>query len=121
PPPPERISAMSSPTADCAPSAGRRFGFKQCSVQVRKVLELQSRDFLADKMFDRLQGRQLLAVHEREGVADLLRTPSSSDPVNIILGVLWHIVIDDVTHACDIQSARCDISRHHELVFAALE
>jgi len=96
---------MGSPTADCAPSARRRLGFKQCSVQVRKLLQLQSRNFLADKMFDRLQGRQFLAVHQREGVADILGTPSAPDPVHVIFGMLRHIVINDVTYSSDVESA----------------
>ena len=59
---------------------------------------------------------------EREGVADVLRAPRAPDPGgHRILRVLRHIVIDHVTHAGDVQPARCDIGRDHHFVFAALE
>ena len=72
-------------------------------------------------MFDRLQGRNFVTAHECECVAYILGTARSTDPVNIILRMLWHIVIDDMTYTGDVQSARCDIGRNHYFVFAALE
>jgi hypothetical protein len=72
-------------------------------------------------MFDGLQGRHLLAVHKREGVADILSPSCAADAVHIIFRMLGDIVIDNVTHTGDVESARCDIGRHHDFVFAALE
>src|SRR5215471_7187983 len=62
-----------------------------------------------------------MTAHERERIADILRTPRSTDPVHIILRMLRHVVIDHVTYTGDVQPARCDICRDHYFVFAALE
>src|SRR5437764_6275538 len=112
---------MSSATADCPTTAGAGFRLKERGVQVGKILQLESRDFLADETFDCLQRRQLRATHEREGVADALSAPRAPDEVHVIFRVLGHIVIDNMTHASDVESARRDIGRHHHFVLAALK
>ena len=56
-------------------------------------------------MFDRIQGRDLVAAHERERVADVLRAPCTSYAMHLIFGMLGHIVINDVTYSGDVQSA----------------
>ena len=43
------------------------------------------------------------------------------DAVHVIFRMLRHIVIDNVTDAGDVESARGDIGRDHDFVFAALE
>src|ERR1700758_3124985 len=85
-PSPKGIAAMSSSTTDCAPFASRLW-FKQRRVQVGKVLQLQSRNFLTDEMFDGLQSGNFVTTHQRERVADILRPAGPSDPVHIIFGV----------------------------------
>jgi len=72
-------------------------------------------------MFDRLQRGQFLPVHESKRVTDVLRAAGAPDSVDIILRMFWHIVIDDVTDSCDVETARSDISRDHHFVLAALE
>ena len=72
-------------------------------------------------MFDRLQGRHFVTAHERKRVADILGAARSPDSMDVIFRVLGHIVIDHVTYARDIQSARRNIGRNHHFVFAALE
>ena len=112
---------MSSSTADRAPSASRCLWFKQRRVQVGKILQFQSGNFPADEMFDRLQSGQFLATCESKCVADVLRPAGASDAMHVIFRMLGHIVINDMTHAGDVESARCDVGRHHHFVFAALE
>src|SRR5205085_5682883 len=99
------ITAMPSAAADGAPASSRWFRFKQRRVQVRKVLQLQSRNFLADKMFDRLQRGQFLTAHECEGVAHILRPTGAPDAMHIIFRMLRHIVVDHVTHTGNIEPA----------------
>ena len=62
-----------------------------------------------------------MTTHERERVAHVLRTSRPPNPVNIILRMLRHVVIDYMTHARDVQPARRDIGRNHHFVFSALE
>ena len=56
-------------------------------------------------MFDRIQGRDLVAAHERERVADVLRAPCASYAMHIIFRMLGHIVINDVTYSGNVQPA----------------
>src|SRR4029077_8287803 len=41
--------------------------------------------------------------------------------MDVILGMLGDVVIDDMTYAGDVESARGDVGRDHHFVFAALE
>src|SRR2546421_4690314 len=116
----ERVPAMGSPATDGA-FAASHFGFEEHCVKIWKIFQLQSRDFLADETLDRLQRGDFLAVHEREGVADILRTTGAADAMHVIFGMLRHIVINDVTDTGDIETARGDIGRDHHFVFAALK
>ena len=72
-------------------------------------------------MFDRLKGSDFFAVHQGERVADILGATGPANAMDIILGMLRHIVIDDVTDAGDIEPPRSDIGRNHHFIFAALE
>ena len=96
---------MRSPAADRSPSSSRWFRFKQRRVQVGKVLQFQSRDFLADEMFDRLQCGQFRTAHKRERVADILGPACAPDAVHVILRMLRHVVVNHVTHPGNVQSA----------------
>src|SRR5882724_5186446 len=118
---PKRVPAMGATAANSAFAASDNLWFKQHCVNVRKVLQLQPRNFLSNEMLNRLQRGQLLAVHQGEGVADILRATSPTDAMDIILRVFGNIVINDVTDAGDIEPARGDIGRDHHFVFAALE
>src|SRR2546423_2901700 len=119
--PPERITAMGPAATDGALATVARFGFEQRRVEIRKVFELQPRNLLPHETFDRLEGRQLFAVHQRERVADILGAPSPADSMDVIFRMLRDIVIDHVTDAGNVDASRRDIGRDHDLVFAALE
>ena len=95
---------MSSATADCATATSTWFLFKQGGVDIRKVFQLQSRNFLADETFDCLQCGKLLAAHEGEGVANILSASGAPDPMDVIFRMLGHIIIDYVTDTCDVES-----------------
>ena len=98
-----------------------RLWLEKHRVEVGKIFELQARNFLPNKSFDRLQSRNFFAVHQREGVADILRTAGAADPMHVIFRVLRDIVIDDVTDTRDVEAARGDVGRDHHFVFAALK
>ena len=72
-------------------------------------------------MFDRLQRLNFLAVHQSEGVTDILRASGTTNAMDVIFRMFGHIVIDNVTDAGDIKSARSDIGRDHDFVFAGFE
>jgi hypothetical protein len=112
---------MGAAAPDGAFSSSCRFRLKKGGVEIRKVFELQARDFSSDEVFDRLQCRNFFAVHKREGVADILRAARAADPVHVILGMLGHVVVDNVADTGDVKAARSDIGGNHDFVFAALE
>src|SRR5437016_13824881 len=82
-PPPVGITAMRASAADCTSSAGSRFRFKEHRVEIGKVFEFEPRNFSSDEMFDRLQRCNLFAVHEREGVANILGTTGPADAMHV--------------------------------------
>ncbi len=45
---------MRTAPADGASAAGHRFRFEKNGVEIRKIIEFESRDFLSDETFDRL-------------------------------------------------------------------
>ena len=90
---------MGPTAADGTLAADRRLRFEQDGVEIRKVLEFQSRNFLADEVFDRLQRGNFFAVHQRESVAYILRAPRSADAMDIIFRMLRDIIIDDMEAA----------------------
>ena len=102
-------------------SSSCRFRLKKGGVEIGKVFELQARDFSSDEVLDGLQCRNFFAVHKREGVADILRAAGAADPVHVILGMLGHVVVDNVADAGDVEAACGDIGGDHDFVFAALE
>ena len=112
---------MSASAADGAFAAARRLRFEQDGVEIGKILELQPRNLLSDGMFDRLQRGNFFAVHQGESVAYILRPPGSADAMDIIFRMFRDIVIDDVTDAGDVESARRDIGCDHHFVLATLE
>ncbi len=76
---------------------------------------------MPDETFDRLKRGNFFAIHEGECVADLLRASGSPDAVDVIFGMLRHVVIDDVTDAGDVEPARGDVGCDHDFVLARLE
>ena len=112
---------MRTAAAYCSSAAGRRLGFEQDGVKIRKTLQLQSRNFSSDESFDRLERHNFFTVHERERVADVLSAAGSSDPMHVIFGMLRDVIINDVTDAGNVESARSDVRRDHDFVFSALK
>ena len=112
---------MSAAAANRASPAGCGFGFKKRGVKIRKVLELEAWNLPSDKPLNRLERTYFLAVHESKGVADVLGAAGAADAMDVIFGVLGHIVIYDVTDPGDVEPARGDVGGDHDFVFAALE
>ena len=72
-------------------------------------------------MFDCLQRHHFMTAHECERVADILCTPRSADPVDIIVGMMRDVEIEDVTDLGDIEAARRDVGCDQERQFAFAE
>src|ERR1700674_1097731 len=118
PAPAEGITAMGPATADGGLAAIARFGLGEGVVGIRKDIRFQACNFLPHETLDRMQRSELFSVHQSKRVADILGATGPADAVHVIFRMLRHIVIDDVTHAGDVDPARRDVCRHHDLVFA---
>lgn len=121
PSPPHRAEKIAPVNADAGNSRGgsrRLAGFRlleKRSVAVIEVLDFFSGNFLSDKPFDGFHVPAFLRHHECERVALGFHPAGAPDPVNIILGVLRHIVIDDVANLGDIEPASSYIGGHQHL------
>jgi len=63
-------------------------------------------------MFDGGHVPNVFRHHDGERVTRRLSAARPSDTMHIVLGMLRHIVVDDVADVGDVESARCDIGRH---------
>lgn len=95
--------------------------FKKRGQDVIEILQLKLRDFLADETLDGAEIFEFLNGHEREGIAHFLGATGAANTMDVILGMLRHVVVDHVRDTLDIKPARGDIRRHHHLVLAGLE
>ena len=112
---------MRPAAADRTLTASRCFRLEKDGVDIGEIFQLQPRDLLSDKSLDRLQRRQFFAVHQSESVANILSPAGAANAVDVIFRMFWNIVINDVAYPGDVDAARRDISRYHDLVFARLK
>ena len=62
-----------------------------------------------------------LGGHQGEGVAFGLGAAGAADAVHVVVGMLRHVVVDDVRDGGNIDAARGDVGRDHDLVLAGAE
>ena len=67
---------------------------------------------LADKPFDVAEKAALIDRTERDGDAWSTGPCRSANPVDVALGDVGEVVVDDVTDPVDIDSTRCDVGSH---------
>jgi hypothetical protein len=75
------------------------------------------REPLPDEALDPLEGLFFFPAHERDSVSRRARPSGPPDPVNVVLGVLRHIVVDDVRDPRDVDTTGRNVRRdkHTEL------
>jgi hypothetical protein len=116
------VAAVDAAAAHFAGKSARRragFGFfKERGVAVFEIFQFNARDFLADEAFDGINVRRVLGDHDGEGVAARLGAAGAADAMDVIFGMLRHVVIDDVTDVGDVQPARGDVGGDEDFVFA---
>src|SRR3990172_4881746 len=80
--------------------------------QVPLVLGPLDPDLLPDELLDGLELERPRLVGEADGLARRARARRAADAVDVVLGVLRQVPVDDVTHALDVEPARGDIGGH---------
>ena len=63
----------------------------------------------------------ILGYHHGEGVPRCSRAASPADTMHVILGMLWHVEIDDVADVGDVESARGNVSSDQHLILTVPE
>ena len=69
-------------------------------------------DARAGRALDRLQLAHLPGRHEGEGLAGATGPAGPADAVDVGLGVLRQVVVDDVGDVLDVDAAGGDVGRH---------
>ncbi len=95
--------------------------FEECGVGVIEILQLHAWDRLADETFDGENVRGVLGDHDGEGVAGGGGTARAPDAMDVIFGVLWHVVVHHMADVRDVQSARGDVRGDEHFIFAVAE
>ena len=84
----------------------------------RQVHRLERR---ARGALDVAQHVALARRDEQDRLAVAPGTPGAADAVHVGLGVVGHVVVDDVADALHVEAARRDVGRHQDVELAALE
>jgi len=79
---------------------------------------VQTRDFFANQTFHIGEILFVARLTEHDGFAIAAGTPGAADPVNIVLGVAWHVKVEHMGHGGHIQSTRGHIGGHEDFQFA---
>lgn len=94
-PPAASVSATARPTASPATATTGKSGgviFRACTYGFRQG---QFRNLPLDKLLDTVEFSLLLLVYEGDGPARSARASRTADAMDVILGIVRHVVIDD--------------------------
>src|SRR5690606_15736398 len=88
---------------------------------VVETLEFELGNLLPDEALDVAEVVEIFRRDKGEGVADGLCPAGAADAVHVVLGLLRHVVVDDVGDARHVDAAGGDVGGDHDFVFAGLE
>lgn len=87
-------------------------------VKVRKIFPFEG---LSHDAFERADHLIVLRRDERERVPCTLCASRAADAVDVSVGGVWHVVVDDVGDAFDVEPPRRDIGGDHDAEVSGLE
>ena len=79
------------------------------------------RDLIADVLVDRVEGVDIVVAGQGEGLALGADPGGAADAVDVVLGVLRQIEVDDVGDAVDVKTAARDIGGDEDRQLAVAE
>src|SRR5437868_12712615 len=110
------------PAADCGdPLANRNLEATLRPCVVVEIRKCDLRQSLTNRLLDGAQIVLLVRRDERECIADLTCPRRATDAVDVVVGRLRHIEVDDVAERFDVDSARGNVRRNQDSVVATLE
>ena len=89
--------------------------------RVIKVVESLASQRFAHDFFQRADHVAIIRCDERERVAGAFGAASASDAMDVCVGGVGHIEVDDVRNAFHVETARGDVGGDHDLICAAPE
>src|SRR5581483_11224694 len=95
-------------------------------VRRRRAARLEARyraalDLAVDEALDRGEQRPVLRGDERDRLAGLARAAGAADAVDVVLGHVRQVVVDDVRQELDVEPARGDVGRDQHAQLVVLE
>src|SRR5262245_50780574 len=116
-PPAARLEACTALLGEAPALLGARLDLRQDQVVLRPLDE----NLLPDELLDRLEVQRARLVDERDGLATGAGPSRATDAVDVVLGVLGEVPVDDVGHRLDVQPARGHIGGHQHRQLTFLE
>ena len=89
--------------------------------RIIKIVEGLPGERCAHDAFERPDEIVVFRRHQSERIAGTLRTSGAADAVDVGVGGIGHVVIDDVGYALHIEAAGGDVGGNHDVVRAILE
>ncbi len=83
-----------------------------CRDRVIESFGMFAHDPAANESFERAQGRLILRPHKAKGIPHRLRSASPTNAVNVVLGVLLKVIINNLRDAVSINAPAGDIGRN---------
>ena len=90
----------------------------RCVVEIRQNLAFDGSTHDALQLADHVP---VFIGHEGERVTCTLGATRASDAMDVGIGGIWHVEVDDVRDAFDIQTAGCNVCRNHDAEVSRLE
>ena len=94
------------------------------ALRARGVVEVgqrHPRQPLPDRLLDAAEIRSSSSRHQRERRPGQFGAGGAADAVDIVVGDVRHIEVDDVAERGDIDASRCDVGGDEDAVSAVLE
>ena len=98
---------------------GVRFG--RGGSRVIKVVESLASQRFAHDFFKSPNHVAIIRRDQRECVAGAFGASGASDAMDVCVGGVGHVEVDDVRNAFNVESARGDVGGDHDLIRAAFE
>ena len=117
---PLRPFRQARPTASPAAAMTGKSGgviFRACTYGFRQG---QFRNLPLDKLLDTVEFTLLLLVHERNGPPRSAGPRRAADAMDIIFGIVRHVIIDDHADILDVDTACDDVRRYENPHFIIL-
>lgn len=113
------VTALAAAAAPLAASGeGLGIVFRALAHTLRQV---GLADLALDELLDLVELALLLLRNEGDGAARRCGARRAADAVDVVLGIVRHVVVDDQADILDVDAARHDVGGHQDLDLVVLE